>query len=132
MDGNTKAARREAHNSVKPKINKRAQLVLDTLGNRAMTASEITEELAKSGAIPYFNRNFVAPRLTELKEAGILETVGRRKATRSDICESVWARRNAQSGGVTTKDACDEYGAALPASAPPKEYEQLNLLDVGG
>lgn len=132
MDDNTKATRREAHNGVKPKINKRAQLVLDTLGDREMTASEITEALLKSGAIPYFNRNFVAPRLTELKEAGILETVGRRKATRSNICESVWVRRNARRDSVTTKDACGEYGAAQPASEPPKGYEQLTLLDVGG
>lgn len=132
MDGSTKAARREAHNSVKSKINKRAQLVLDTLGDREMTASEIAEALLKSGAIPYFNRNFVAPRLTELKEAGILEIVGRRKATRSDICESIWARRKARRDSVTTKDACGKYGAAQSASEPPKSYEQLTFLEVGG
>lgn len=96
MDGNTAAARREAHTAVKPKIAKRAQIILDTLGNGEMTASEIAEELLRAGVIPYFNRNFVAPRLTELKEAGILETVGRRKATRSDISESVWARKQRQ------------------------------------
>lgn len=40
-----------------------------------------------------FNRNYVAPRLTELKDIGVLETVGRRKATRSDATEAVWARK---------------------------------------
>ena len=65
-----------------------------------MTASEITEELVAAGKIPYFNRNYVAPRLTELKDIGVLETVGRRKATRSDATEAdggVWkleAKRN--------------------------------------
>lgn len=136
MDGNTAAARREAHENVKPKINKRARLVLDTLGDSEMTASEITEALVKSGAIPYFNRNFVAPRLTELKEAGILETVGRRKATRSNISESVWTRTQRQrlkGGDPKSEDACGEYAAAQPATAPPREeYEQLSLLNLGG
>lgn len=136
MDDNTRAARREARESVKPKINKRSRLILDTLGSREMTASEITEELAKVGAIPYFNRNFVAPRLTELKEAGILETVGRRKATRSNIFESVWARTQRQrleNATPDARDACPEYGAAQPASGPPREeYEQLTLLKTGG
>lgn len=48
------------------------RLILETLGNRELTASEITEELVAAGRIPYFNRNYVAPRLTELKEIGIL------------------------------------------------------------
>ena len=39
-----------------------------------MTASEITEELVAAGEIPYFNRNYVAPRLTEMKQMGILKT----------------------------------------------------------
>lgn len=58
-----------------------------------MTASEITEELLKAGKITYFNRNFVAPRLTELKQSGVIEVVGRRRATRSDATEAVWARK---------------------------------------
>ena len=67
------------------------------LGNLSLTpiydpVSEITEELVRAGTIPYFNRNYVAPRLTELKEIGILETCGRRKATRSDATEAVWRR----------------------------------------
>lgn len=132
MDKNTRAARKEARESVKPKIYKRAKLVLDTLGSRQMTVSEITEELLKSGKIPYFNRNFVAPRLTELKEAGLVETVGRRKATRSDINESVWARREIKAESVTEKDACAEYGAARPACEPAQEGEQLKILDYGG
>ena len=49
--------------------------------------------LSRFEKIPYFNRNYVAPRLTELKDIGVLETVGRRKATRSDATEAVWARK---------------------------------------
>lgn len=86
----TKDTRRESHEAILPKINKRSKLILDTLGSRSMTVSEITEELIRTGKLNYFNRNFVAPRLTELKDAGIVETCGRRKSTRSDATEAVW------------------------------------------
>ena len=89
----THDTRRESYHAILPKVNKRARLILDTLGDRQMTASEITEELVQAGEIPYFNRNFVAPRLTELKGLGIVETVDRRKATRSNATEAVWARK---------------------------------------
>ena len=89
-----------------------------SLGNRELTASEITEELVAAGRIPYFNRNYVAPRLTELKEIGILTTVGRRKATRSDATEAVWAR--AEPSGPT--------GQTTAAYADnPTEAEQMTL-----
>ena len=79
---------------------------------------EITEELVAAGRIPYFNRNYVAPRLTELKEIGILTTVGRRKATRSDATEAVWAR--AEPSGPTGQTA-----AAYADN--PTEAEQMTL-----
>lgn len=85
---------------------------------RELTASEITEELVAAGRIPYFNRNYVAPRLTELKEIGILTTVGRRKATRSDATEAVWAR--AEPSGPTGQTA-----AAYTDN--PTEAEQMTL-----
>lgn len=93
MDAITRDTRRRSYSAIRPKCGKRCRLILETLGDRQMTASEITEELLATGKIPYFNRNFVAPRLTELKEIGIIETVGRRKATRSDAKEAVWARK---------------------------------------
>ena len=93
MDEITKETRRESYDAIRPKCAKRSQLILDVLADNEMTASEITEELVRTGKIPYYNRNFVAPRLTELKEAGIVKTVGRRKATRSDATEAVWAKK---------------------------------------
>lgn len=92
MSSITKETRRQSYDAILPKVKKRSRLILETLGSRQMTASEITEELVSAGRIPYFNRNYVAPRLTELKQMGILKTVGRRKATRSDAAEAVWAR----------------------------------------
>ena len=79
MDRTTRETRRQSYDAVLPKREKRCRLILETLGAREMTASEITEELVAAGEIPYFNRNYVAPRLTEMKQMGILKTVGRRK-----------------------------------------------------
>ena len=92
MEPITRTTRRESYEAILPKRATRCRLILETLGSRKMTASEITEELLASGKIDYFNRNYVAPRLTELKELGVIHTVGRRKCTRSDSTEAVWAR----------------------------------------
>ena len=100
MNQTTKETRRRSYDAVLPKRAARCRLILETLGDRELTASEITEELVAAGRIPYFNRNYVAPRLTELKEIGILTTVGRRKATRSDATEAVFAAVYLD-GGIT-------------------------------
>lgn len=94
MNATTKETRRESYEAVLPKVNARARIILDTLGNKEMTVSEITEELVSSGKIPYFNRNYVAPRLTELKDMGVVETCGRKKSTRSSSTEAIWRRVN--------------------------------------
>ena len=109
MDRTTRETRRQSYDAVLPKREKRCRLILETLGAREMTASEITEELVAAGEIPYFNRNYVAPRLTEMKQMGILKTVGRRKATRSDATEAVWAR---------VHTAATDQTAAAPADNP--------------
>lgn len=98
MNETTKETRRESYDAILPKVKERARLILETLGSKEMTVSEIAEELVSSGKIPYFNRNYVAPRLTELKDMGIVETCGRRKATRSDATEAVWRRKEVSGG----------------------------------
>ena len=123
MDRTTKETRRQSYDAVLPKREKRCRMILETLGGRQMTASEITEELVAAGEIPYFNRNYVAPRLTEMKQMGILKTVGRRKATRSDATEAVWAR---------AQPAADaDKLAAVPADNPTAGPEQMTLLGPG-
>lgn len=94
MDKTTRETRRESYEAILPKVNERSRLILQTLGNREMTVSEITDELVQQGRLPYFNRNYVAPRLTELKEMEVVETCGRRKATHSNATEAVWRRVN--------------------------------------
>lgn len=93
MSQTTKETRRASYDAVLPKVKERSRLILETLGNREMTVSEITDELVASGTIPYFNRNYVAPRLTELKDMGVVETCGRRPSTRSTATEAVWRRK---------------------------------------
>lgn len=64
----TKETRRASYDAIIPKVKERSRLILETLGSRSMTVSEITDELVKAGRIPYYNRNYVAPRLSELKD----------------------------------------------------------------
>lgn len=118
MNQTTRETRRRSYDAVLPKRAARCRLILETLGDRSMTASEITEELVAAGRIPYFNRNYVAPRLTELKEIGILTTVGRRKATRSDATEAVWA-------GAEPSASAGQTAAAYADN--PTEAEQMTL-----
>ena len=92
MNTTTKETRRDSYHAVLPKVNERARLILETLGSREMTVSEITDDLVRTGKIPYFNRNYVAPRVTELKDMGIVETCGRRASTRSNATEAIWRR----------------------------------------
>lgn len=92
MSKTTKETRRQSYEAVLPKVKDRSRLILETLGSREMTVSEITEELVAAEKIPYYNRNYVAPRLSELKGMGVVETCGRRKSTRSQATEAVWKR----------------------------------------
>lgn len=58
MDRTTKETRRQSYDAVLPKREKRCRLILETLGGRQMTASEITEELVaadKIAAVPADN-----------------------------------------------------------------------------
>lgn len=88
----TRETRRASYKACLEKLSQRQRLVLETLGDRSMTISEITDELVSTGKIPYFNRNYVAPRLTEMRDEGIVETRGRRESTRSGAHEAVWRK----------------------------------------
>lgn len=100
MNGLTKLTRRASYEAVKPKVNERSRLILETLGCREMTVSEIADELIERGVLPYYNRNFVAPRVTELKRGRIIEACGRRKSTRSGKAEVVWRRKKENGGEI--------------------------------
>ena len=81
MSNNTTTeTRRESYEAITTETSKRGVLILDVLGNKQMTVDEIVYELIERREILHFDRNFVAPRLTELKEAGAVEVIGKRKS----------------------------------------------------
>ena len=94
MSNNTTTeTRRESYDAITTEPSKRAALILDVLGNKQMTVDEIVYELIDRNALSHFDRNFVAPRLTELKEAGTVEVIGKRKSPRTGKNVAVWARK---------------------------------------
>ena len=72
--------RGEANESVKRE--KRYAQIINVLSDyEALTAKEIAVRMQIRGWIPTSERNFTAPRLTELSERGIVEPVGKK------VCE---------------------------------------------
>lgn len=61
--------------------NKRYSQILEILGDREMTAKEISYEMFLKGYIPTDERNFTSPRLTELSIQGVVEPVGKKKCS---------------------------------------------------
>lgn len=88
----TTETRRESYERIIPSLSARRRLVLQVLGNKQMTAGEIVDELVSAGYLDYYDRNFVSPRLTELKKVGLVETVGKRTDKRTGRPQAVWAR----------------------------------------
>ena len=87
----TSETRRAAYEAIQPEIPTRADTiyrVLETQGE--MTAEEIVEYLLKTGVIAYFDYNFVRPRLTDLKDKGMVRTNGKRISRRSGKETAIW------------------------------------------
>ena len=88
----TKETRRESYHAVIPTVNQRKKLILTILSECGpMTAQEVAYELHKRGYTPTYERNFAAPRMTELKEAGAIEVIGKKKCFMSGRSVAVWA-----------------------------------------
>lgn len=99
MNGITKQTRRQSYDGIRTRSGERCKLILETLGNRSMTVEEITDELVAAGHLKYYDRNFVAPRLTELKGAGVLEVVGKKPDCCHDQARSYRSNRHANGDG---------------------------------
>lgn len=72
----------ETRHNANESINKekRYQQIIEVLtGGKKMTAKEIAVEMYNKGYIPTSERNFTAPRLTELSYKGIVEPIGKTK-----------------------------------------------------
>ena len=87
--------RSESNESVDKK--KRYSQIIEILtGGKEMTAKEIAVEMHNRGYIPTSERNFTAPRLTELSYKGIAEPVGKQRCTYTGKTVAVYKLREGQ------------------------------------
>jgi len=86
--------RRESFDAAKRDAAARRRVILEILtGQGGMTAREVAGELHRRGITPTDERNFAAPRLTELKEAGKVITTEKRLCPQTGRNVAVWAVR---------------------------------------
>lgn len=74
----TKENRKMSFEAVKENKQKRYEQILDKL-NKPKTAKEIAVELFESGVVLSADRNFTAPRLTELEQQGKVKVINKKK-----------------------------------------------------
>ena len=92
MENITRETRRESYKAVLPTLTVRQKTVLQILKDCGdMTAQEIAAELQRRGITPTDERNFSAPRLTELADKGLVRTVGKKFCGKTGRKVSVWS-----------------------------------------
>lgn len=64
---------------IKPKRKIRYELILDRLMTGTKTAKEVAVELFDLELIPSTERNYTAPRLTELEKMGLVRVIEKKK-----------------------------------------------------
>lgn len=84
--------RAEANESA-DKSKRYKQIVQILYGGKEMTAKEIAVEMWNRGYIPTSERNFTAPRLTELTKKGIVEPCGKQRCTYTGKTVAVYKLR---------------------------------------
>ena len=86
----TEITRAEANDRVS-KVRRYNQIIECLQDNPEMTAKELAVTLHKKGYIPTTERNFTAPRLTELAHAGTVEVIGKTKCRYTGKTVAVYA-----------------------------------------
>lgn len=88
----TKETRRESYGAAKQDAAARRRVILEILTERGqLTAREVAAELHRRGITPSDERNYSAPRLTELKAAGQVEVTGKKICDCTGRSVAVWA-----------------------------------------
>ena len=91
MNNITKQNRLDSYRSIRQFSQRRRDTILSMLKeNGAMTAQEIATNLFANGYTPSEDRNFAAPRLTELKEAGKVKPVGKKVCQKTGRNVTIW------------------------------------------
>lgn len=86
--------RRESYHAAKQDAAARRRVILEILTeNGGMTAREVSAELHRRGITPTDERNYAAPRLTELYKAGKITTTGKKRCPQTGRSVAVWALR---------------------------------------
>lgn len=68
--------RHESHEQVDKRV--RYRQILECLDGKELTAKECADAMWRKGYIPTNERNFTAPRLTEMSEEGLVEPIGKK------------------------------------------------------
>lgn len=90
---NTPYETRAFANESVPKCDRYIQ-VIECLKEHPMTAKEVSVRMREKGCIPTAERNFAAPRLTELMNMGVVEPIGKKKCTYCHKMVTVYALRS--------------------------------------
>ena len=85
----------ETRSEANEKVNKalRYKQIIECLRERPMSAKQVAVMMYHKGYIPTTERNFTAPRLTELTYKGIVEPVGKTKCSYTGKTVAVYALR---------------------------------------
>jgi hypothetical protein len=88
----TGETRRESYTAIQEDAAARRRVILSILTERGqLTAREIAAELHRRGITPSDERNYSAPRLTELREAGKVVVTGKKICDRTGRSVALWA-----------------------------------------
>ena len=79
MNITTMQTRQISFEDIQDKKKKRYEQILHRLQGKEMTAKEIAVEMFNLEMIPSTERNYTAPRLTELEQLGMVQVVGKKK-----------------------------------------------------
>lgn len=91
----TTETRREGREKVAPETSTRQILILGYLRRfpNGLTAEELTDSLYCAGLIPVLDKNYVKPRLTELRKRGLIEPCGKRMSETTGVHTAIWKVR---------------------------------------
>ena len=106
MNITTLQTRQISFEDIQDKKKKRYEQILDRLLTGTKTAKEIAVEMFELGMIPSTERNYTAPRLTELEKMGYVKAIGKKK------CE--WSGKTVAVYEITTAGIEERYTQHIP------------------
>lgn len=88
----TAETRREGLEKVAQETQTRRQVIIEYLRYfpAGLTAEELTDSMYCAGLIPVRDKNYVKPRLTELRKLGLVEPCGKRLSQSTGVHTAVW------------------------------------------